>query len=111
MRLCSKRQVHSTKCLHKRNWRDLILVTSQRSTPERRNKKEEIIPKKSREQEIIKLRGKINKIETYKQQQNIKSQWNKMIILLKASHRFGVIPINVLPRFFTGLERTSFSSI
>lgn len=34
-----------------------------------------------------------------------------MPILPKAIHRFSVIPINIPPRFFTGLERTIFSFI
>ena len=65
----AKRKVHSTKCPFKENGESTYWTLN--STPESSGKKEADSPRKSRRQEIIKLRAKINKIETQKTIQKI----------------------------------------
>ena len=65
----SKRKVHSTKCPIKENGESTHWRLN--STPKSSGKKEADSPRRSRRQEIIKLRVEINKIETQKTIQRI----------------------------------------
>jgi hypothetical protein len=56
----AKRKIHSTECFHKATGKSI------HSTSEALDQKEANTPKRSRQQQITKLRAEINRVETKK---------------------------------------------